>query len=469
MWREYFTAASIEDVKSILNLNIGRAKIIAGGTDLILEFERELRNEIEVLVDVSRIAEMNSIEQTSDGIIHIGACVTHNQVVDSPLLRKSAFPLVKACWEVGSPQIRNRGTVVGNLVTGSPANDTIPALMALEAKLVLTSVHGERIVALSDFYLGVRKSVLKPEEVVTEIQFQGLNEDQHGTFIKYALRNAQAISVVNAAAVLTFEGKKITEAKITLGAVSPTIIRAAEAEKCLIGRELSEEHILNAAEKATLSARPISDIRGSAEFRKYLVKIVVKQALMELMNQEEMSAVPEDAITLRGQEMTAPPAVNRFVHAEGASIECMINGVAYKFEQGFNKTLLDLLREDAGLVGTKEGCAEGECGACTVFLDGIAVMACMVPAPRAHGAQIVTIEGIADGEMLHPVQSAFISEGAVQCGYCTPGFIMSAVKLLEETPTPSQSQIRQALTGNLCRCTGYYKIIQAVERAAAGG
>jgi aerobic-type carbon monoxide dehydrogenase small subunit (CoxS/CutS family) len=176
--------------------------------------------------------------------------------------------------------------------------------------------------------------------------------------------------------------------------------------------------------------------------------------------------MPVEPILLWGGENTES-GLPKAHEAPAAAIETTINGKKYTFHSGYEKTLLRLLREEANLIGTKEGCAEGECGACTVFLDGRAVMACLVPAPRAQDAEIVTVEGLATDGQLHPVQDAFVEHGAVQCGYCTPGFVMSAAKLLEEKSNPTRNEIEQAITGNLCRCTGYYKIVQAIDSAAA--
>ena len=211
-------------------------------------------------------------------------------------------------------------------------------------------------------------------------------------------------------------------------------------------------------------SRPIDDLRGSAEYRREMVRVCTLRALRALRDQTQRVGFPEQPVRLRAE--AGPVLETSLDHDPGSQIETTINGERFVFDRGQEKTLLRLLREDAGLIGTKEGCAEGECGACTVFLDGAAVMACLVPAPRAHAADIVTIEGLPDGENLHPLQQAFVEEGAVQCGYCTPGLIMSGAKLLQEIPEPSREQAKEAITGNLCRCTGYYKIISAMERAS---
>lgn len=467
MWKNVFSAVSIEEVLQILAEKREKTRIVAGATDLILEIERGVRHGIETLVDISRIPQQDQIFLDEDGWIHLGPLVTHNHCVSSKMIVELGFPLAQAAWEVGSPQIRNRGTIAGNLITASPANDTITPLMALGARITIRSLYGSRILSLRDFYQGVRRVDLQPEEMVVDISFPALTPNQRGMFIKYALRRAQAISLVNVAVVLTFDGDVITKSNITLGAVAPTIIHALEAEEYLQGKFLSPEVIRGAAQLAAQAARPISDARASAEYRRRMVEVITRRALATLAAHAERQDFPQRPVLLWGGEKYSQGYLNKSIlHEEGVPIETTINGKFYSIHGGHQKSLLRFIREDIGLVGSKEGCAEGECGACTVFLDGVAVMSCMVPATRAHGAQIVTVEGLAKDGSLHPIQQAFVQDGAVQCGYCTPGFLMSAAKLLEERPTPSQEEIRQAMTGNLCRCTGYYKIIQAVEDAA---
>ncbi len=148
-------------------------------------------------------------------------------------------------------------------------------------------------------------------------------------------------------------------------------------------------------------------------------------------------------------------------------IQCTVNGRRVERDIEADLRLLDFLRDTLELTGTKEGCGEGECGACTVLLDGEAVNSCLVLAVQADGCEIVTIEGLSHGKDLHPIQQAYVDSGAVQCGFCTPGFIMATYALLQDNPSPSEEDIFSALEGNLCRCTGYGKIVEAVKLAAA--
>ncbi len=499
MWHEYFTVPSTDEAIRLLAEKGGRARVVAGATDLMLELERGARKGVDILIDITRVPDLDRIHLDEDNRIHLGALVTHNDAAASELVRRRAYPLARAAWEVGAPQIRNRATVAGNLITASPANDTITPLMALGASVTLVSTRGERTIPLSEFYTGVRKTVMQADELLVDISFPALTDSQRGTFIKMALRRAQAISVVNAVVILDTSTSlsaglargAVSSAAITLGAVAPTIIHAREAESYLEGKELSDEVMLEAARLAMESSRPIDDIRASAAYRREMVRVSVLRGLRSLRDGTEREGMPENPVLLQGKaESGRQKAEGRKQKAEWKlpdAIEATVNGKKMVFKSGHEKNLLRLLRDEGMLIGTKEGCAEGECGACTVFLDGKAVMACLVPAPRAHGAEIVTVEGLADltplrlppfspkmgGEKeggregrLHPVQEAFIEHGAVQCGYCTPGFLMSAAKLLEERPQPTRSEIEQALTGNLCRCTGYYKIAQAIETAS---
>ncbi|MBU0702976.1 MAG: FAD binding domain-containing protein [Chloroflexi bacterium] len=477
MWQTYYTPTSLDEALRLLAEYGTEARIIAGGTDLLVELQRGAR-QARVLIDVTRIGGLDRVYLDDDGLVHVGPTVTHNQAVTSELLRERGFPLALACWQVGTPQLRNRGTVAGNLVTASPANDTITALWALDARLTLRSVRGERTLSFAEFYHGVRQTALAPDEMVTDITFPALDDNQRGAFVKLGLRRAVAIALVNAAAVLTFDGDVVSRAWITLGSVAPTIIRAREAEGALVGAVLSDERVAEAAELAARAAAPIDDLRAGAGYRSEIVGVLVRRALASLRDGTEQASLPSKPPMLWGRTAGRFPrlAGKTVRHRDGGAepIECAVNGKNVVVQGAGGKTLLEMLRDDLGLTGSKEGCGEGECGACTVWMDGIAVLACLTPAPRAHGTRVTTIEGLSEGGRgavaapLHPLQQAFIDEGAIQCGFCTPGFVMAGASLLDEIPHPTHEQIVAGLTGNLCRCTGYYKIVQAVEKAAGG-
>ncbi len=475
----HINAGSIEEVLRFLTEHGPKARIIAGGTDLMLEMDRRVRTEVEVLIDISRIEGMDAIYEAKDRV-NLGPLVTHNQAATSPVVVASGLPLAQACLEVGSPALRNRATIVGNIVTASPANDTISALRVLEADITLASERGIRSVALADFHTGVRKTVMADDEMVTGISFRSLSANERGLFVKLGLRRAQAISVVHLAAVLDFEGDTVCEARLALGSVAPTIVRLPDVEQLLVGHKLTTERIAQAATLAQASVSPIDDLRATADYRVDLIGVMVRRTLQALAANEQQVAFPKSIPVLGGPIVLADGVSGSL--QDGNDIAATINGetVSASWTPG---SMLDWLRDEVELTGTKEGCAEGECGACTVYLNGTSVLSCLVPAGRVDGATITTIEGLAPADTsetnaeLHPTQQSFVDKAAVQCGYCIPGYVMAAASLQSDADasgqgTPSAEQMKLGLSGNLCRCTGYYAIEKAVgnlQKADAGG
>ena len=203
LWQHYYQPSSLDQALQLLQQHAGSARIVAGGTDVLVELQRGVKPTT-TLIDITRLHELKYVRHTG-GMIQIGGLATHNDVIASEACVQYALPLAQACWEVGAPQIRTRATIAGNLITASPANDTITPLMALGAEVVLLSAAGERTVPLRDFYTGFRKTAIQPNELLREIRLPALQEHQRGLFIKLGLRRAQAISVIDMAIVLTFD------------------------------------------------------------------------------------------------------------------------------------------------------------------------------------------------------------------------------------------------------------------------
>jgi xanthine dehydrogenase iron-sulfur cluster and FAD-binding subunit A len=455
-----FRPTSLEDAVALLQ-RYPQSRPVAGATDVTVELHRRSAAGAELL-DLTAISGLRAIDVRADEL-EIGALTTHADVLAEPAVAMLVPALALAAAEIGAPQIRNRATLVGNLVTASPANDTITPLIALDAELIIVGPQGERSVKLQDFYRGIRRTILQPAELVRAVRIPLCRPIS--TFLKLGLRGAQAISVVNVAIAWRFdELGRITLPRIALGAVAATIIRAEAAEQLLDGHMPADISVALVAAAAAAAGQPIDDLRAPARYRRAALQALTQRALEQLLAPAG-PVIPAPLLRTAQCEAERPAPLPAAVRADDLSMPVSVNGTPMRLDRRL--TLLAALR-NAGLTGSKDGCGEGECGACTVWLNGAAVMACLTPAAQAEGAEIVTVEaGAAGHTVLSRVQQAFAELGAVQCGFCIPGMIMSAAKLLEEVADPSEAQIRRALSGNICRCTGYRKIVEAVQAAAA--
>jgi len=276
----YQKVNTVSEALEVLSGNNETLKILAGGTDLLVMIQENLISPGELL-DISGIEELKGIEE-DEGRIRLGALVTHGRIAESSLLREKALPLVESCTEVGSPQIRNLGTIGGNLVMASPSGDSIPAFYVLGAEVILASKEGERSIPIEDFLIGVKKSVIRPDELLVAVTFPGMRADDRGFFKKLGQRKALAISKVSISAIVSLRDRVVTSVRIALGAVATTVIRTPRTESFLVGQALTPEVISEASRICSEESRAITDIRSTAGYRDEMAGLLLARGLEEI-------------------------------------------------------------------------------------------------------------------------------------------------------------------------------------------
>ena len=271
----YCEAKDINEAMSYLDTHRG-VKLIAGGTDLIVQMKKRMKQPTS-LVSIAQTQGLDEINNGGKGL-RIGALTTLRSIESSPLVKKH-FPILSECVsQMATTQVRNMATIGGNICNASPAADAAVALLALDAKFHLISQSGRRIIRAEDFFLGPGKSILKPSEILTEIEISNISPKTGGAFIKIS-RVSNDLAIINVATVLSFSGNVCEDAKIALGAVAPTPIRAKEAEEALKGRIISPTVIGTAEDLAADTITPITDVRGTAEYRRAVSKVIVRRSI----------------------------------------------------------------------------------------------------------------------------------------------------------------------------------------------
>ncbi len=478
----YEEPASLEEAVVLLSQPGRLARVLAGGTDLLVQMKME-RVKPDGVISIRRIPGLDGVELREDGL-HIGAMATIHALRNHPLVRRLYPALAQACASFSTTQVQVMGTIGGNLCNASPASDAAPALIVHEARAVLRGPDGERRLPVEDLFLGPGRSALGRGELLVELvlPLPASRSTEAGVstgtaFLKIS-RVAADIAKANAAVMLARSGNTIVDCRLAFGSVAPRPFRARGAEACLIGQVYSPSLAAEAARIASEEIQPIDDVRSSAWYRRELVAVMARDGLEQAWARTQAEEArngnghgpaveyARSAETLPRTESAAGGVRDgRLARAGGArrEIRLTVNGVGRRLSVEPNDLLLNVLREDLELTGTKYGCGIGECSACTVEMDGRPVLACLVLAVSAGGSEIVTVEGLRkpSGE-LDPLQEAFLDNGAYQCGFCTPGMLMTARSLLRENPAPGEAEVRDHLKGNLCRCTGYASIVRAV-------
>ena len=512
----YLEPRTVDEAVALLHAHGDRAKLLAGGTDLLVQLKIE-RLKPDVVIAIHKLPGLKGIVQ-ADGETRLGALTTIRTIRDDRGISQDYPALAAACRAFSTTQVQVMGTVGGNLCNGSPASDSAPALIAFGAEAELIGPSGVRRVPVEDFFVGPGKTVLGRGELLTSVILPAPRPGTGSAFLKVS-RVAADIAKANAAVTLVRDGDRIADCRLVYGSVAPRPMRARRAEALLIGQRFSPELVARVAQAAAQEIAPIDDVRSTAGYRRQVVAAMTQDGLNQawagdsaysvpvlrsllslskggveglrtayssagarypqsanrqspIANRQSQIANRKSQIANRStpcSDIIDTPATGAAVTLrpdEKRRITLTVNGVKQTLWVAPNDLLLNVLREELELTGAKYGCGIGECSACTVQLNGKPTLSCLVLAVAADGSEVVTVEGLqAPDGTLDPLQEAFLDHAAYQCGFCTPGMLMTAKTLLAEVAQPTEDDVRDYLKGNLCRCTGYASIIRAVMSA----
>lgn len=489
--KQIFYPHSIEEAAAISAESDGRAVPLGGATSFAFAKVKPSAD----LIDLSR-AKLDYVT-TGSHVVLIGSSTTAGELTGNGISSLLPDALVEAAASIGTSQLRNMITVGGNIARVFPWSDLPVPLLAMDAVIIIASPDGERSMRAAGFFSKQPFMVLKPGELIKEIILPAANENPRlksktgSAFFKFN-RLKRELAYATASAFLRLKDGFIQDASVVVGGLTSLPGSIEGAVELLIGREPEEVNEKALAQTVASSVKPIRDHRASREYRAHIAGVLAGRAVSRALER----AVSSPAADKKSSKKTGDGGAIQFVKkpdpSPGAgslpdagkspssgiggpdagdtgdkqSVKFILNGSLHEFRCDPSAPLLDLLRGE-GLSGSKRGCEDGSCGACTVLMDGRTVLSCLLPAGLVEGREITTIESLGTVAEPHPIQKALVDAGGVQCGYCTPGVVLSVKALLDANPQPTERDLRDALDGNLCRCTGYVKILDGARNAAA--
>jgi carbon-monoxide dehydrogenase small subunit len=429
---------------------------LAGGTRLLSR-----PGEISNLLDLSALglAEI----RVEDGDLFLGSMVSLQAVIDSPVTHAATGGILPTACLLQSPSrmIRNMATLGGESVAGADDSEAVAALLALNAIFVIARPTGPLEVPALRFLRNPGED-LAGGGLLESILIPG---PPGGTALERVSVLPSAPPIVAIAVTVSFAGDICARARIAVTGLKSPPSRILEAEAKIEGTPCDERALLRCVEQIASRARFRDGAGASAAYRRRVVRKVAQRALEKAIGRARARALPDRPRTWPTPNPRHTTAPSYFTSGR---MEVTINGESHRPEVEARTSLLELLRLE-GFRGAKEGCETGECGSCAVLVDGRPVNACLTLAIRAHGRSVQTVEGLGGTRSLHPIQTAFVEVGAIQCGFCTPAMELCARALLEAIPDPTEAEVRDALSGCLCRCTGYRGPVAAVLAAASKG